>query len=593
MHAVAANEEAFGNVLNLFEKYHPNISNFLAETYNSCKGISKLLEHQAGLMFEERNAKKLARPETLEDVLESSQVFERIASFVKKASITIPGLLMIASNGAAAIHSSNSTATEHHGGAKIPYGSTHDGKPMFPPYQQPAFSLSEQELLQGTPQNITNPVAGDDGNVANNHANGLTDLQQFITADGKRVIFSNNVTGPDGFIYREYWLYYTDNPAYVIAPGFKDHHAHDWEAVIDKCTSDGKFVERATSYHVKLNGLQLERGWKFTNNNVNTIIIESAGHAMSTDDKDFFNPFDLVVKDTVNNEDLHPTFHPSGYYLLLPACGENYSGTMYYKTVNMQFIIDDSQLDANERYKTEGYPGAASINFGDASKVPWKSAVYSAPWQIFDDKGKSEAKTWQNKISGDNLEARIVAKGSRLVLGEENGVQKADIPGVYVKSGNEIFLASDFTNSYNNAQLEIYGKENSHYKITMYVTKNIDGQSVAEEKTIEKDVKKGETQIIKLNSADLQPVVTGDSSQSTEPPWGLIGAGIAGLLTALGLGSYLLKRRKQPPKPLPQPYPYYPYPQQFNTAYYQQAQPQAEQQNLEYQNYEYAADENR
>jgi hypothetical protein len=527
MHAIAADAGAFNKMLNLLGEHHPAIRDFLLETYKSCDGLSQVLEHQALITLKEREKEKLARPKTLEDVVDEG-IWASFASAAKKVACTLPGLLMVATSASAAVGSSSQHSNSH---GKIPVPTD---------YKMPCFDIADTEkFLPGTPQKISNPAAGDDNNVANNHANGLSDQQQF-TAGGKPIVFYNEVAGPDGFIYKQYWLYYTDNPAYVIMPGFKDHHAHDWEVITDKCTSSGGFIERAVSFHVKFNGLQLERGWKFINNCDEEILVEVGGHAMSPSTLDFGNLFNFVVKDPANNEDLHPVFeYPIYTKSLLPGS---------YAVVSMQSIIDNSQLDSQDRYKTEGYPDAASTALGDASKVPWKSNVFNEPWKIFDDKSQSEAKTWINSIEGSNLEARLVYKGSRHVLGMENNVEKADIPGVYVKSGSNIFLASDFTGSYDNAQLEIYGTADSHYKIDMCVTKNVNGESVAEGRTIEKDIKKGETQVIKLNSADLQPTVEGDNSnQSSSISWSLLGmVGIvAGTLAAAGISYHYMQHRKK------------------------------------------------
>ncbi len=417
----------------------------------------------------------------------------------------------------------------------------------------PTFIIPDKEILmQGTPQQTNYPAAGDDNNVANNHANGLLDQQQF-TAGGKPIVLYNEITGSDGYLYKQYILYETDNPVYVLMPGFKDHHAQDIEAVIDKCTLEGKVLERATSYHIKYGGGQFERGWKFTNDATKPVYIELAGHAMSANNKDFSNPFDIVVKDPANNEDLHPAFYHKNGRTLTP---ENYV------LMQLSKVVDNSQIDAYDRYKTEGYPEAAPIKFGDASKVPWKSTAFVSPWIIFNEKDKSEAKSWQNLIEGNNIEVRLVAEGSRLVLGEENGEKKADLPGTYVAEGNKTFLAADFS-SYDNVQLEICAKGDTHYKDTMYLTKNVNGQSVVEEKIIEKDIKKGETQIVKLNPDTLQPTITPGNGNNTNNPqgsnnsitWTYIAAGTAGIAAAIGIG-YVIYRKRNPPK-RPQPAEFY------------------------------------
>lgn len=109
IHAVAKDGEAFGQLLNVIGTYHQEINNFLQETYKSSIGLSQLLEHQAGITLEERDAKKLARPETLEDVLEMG-IFEKVAAAIKKASISIPGLLVATASGAVATHSDSHDA---------------------------------------------------------------------------------------------------------------------------------------------------------------------------------------------------------------------------------------------------------------------------------------------------------------------------------------------------------------------------------------------------------------------------------------------------------------------------------------------------
>ena len=404
----------------------------------------------------------------------------------------------------------------------------------------PTFILSaEEKLLPGTPEKLLNPVAGDDNNVANNHANGQKDQQQFI-ASGKPIVLYNRVVNPDDHsIYKEYWIYYTDNPATIIPKIKDDHHAHDWEVVIDKYTSDGKFVSRATSFHINPLGAS-GRGWLYVPDLNKPVLVELAGHAMTTDPNALKFP-DFIAKDSKNGEDLHPIYHHKDGKILTPKD---------YALLNSQAINDDNQLDADGRYKTDGYPPAADAIFGDAAKVPWKETIYAEPWQVFDSPLQSGAKLWQNVIKGSGLEARFVVDSSK-VLGEQNGTEKADFYGAYTKSDSDILLSSDDFSSYGNVQLEIYGKESSHYKINMYVMNTAGGQSISEEKIVEKDIKKGETHIITLNPTNLQPIVKtpanpdSGASSSVPPLAADIAMVAAGFFLTLGTISQIKKYLKQ------------------------------------------------
>ena len=380
------------------------------------------------------------------------------------------------------------------------------------PKTTPTFILSaEERLLPGTPQLLANLSAGDDSNVTNNHQRGLSDQSQF-TANGKPIIFFKESFGPNKHTYKQYWLAYTDNPAYAVIPTYNpivlDHHAFDFEAVIDHFDEKGNFVERATSYHVKVTGVSLEhilkfeRGWKFTKDQNAPIFVELAGHAMSTHRIDFLNPFALPVEDSSNGESLYAIFHHKTGRTLAPKD---------YVIVPLEKMIDNKQLDSEGRLKTEGYPPAAPTKFGDAAKVPWKSQVFSAPWGIFSDMLSSMSNSWQTLIQGDGLEARLVVKGSRYVLGEENGAVKADFPGVFVKSGDQIFIASDF-GTFDNAQLEIFGTQNGTYTLSMSYSKLSNGQSASVSKEFSADISKGETQTVKIKPQESSLLIQVDKN---------------------------------------------------------------------------------
>jgi 3',5'-cyclic AMP phosphodiesterase CpdA len=104
MCAIAKDEVAFNKMLGLVGTYHPEIINFVYETYNSPKGLSQILEHQADISLKELRE----RPETLEDVLETG-ILAKIATAVKRVSTTIPGLLVATAAGAVATHSNSHT----------------------------------------------------------------------------------------------------------------------------------------------------------------------------------------------------------------------------------------------------------------------------------------------------------------------------------------------------------------------------------------------------------------------------------------------------------------------------------------------------
>lgn len=109
MHAAAKDEVAFNKMLGTIGTYHTEIINFVFETYKSPTGMSQLLEYQADIGLKELQAKKQARPETLEDVLEVS-LLNRLASAAKKGLTTIPGMLVATAGAAVAAHSDSTDA---------------------------------------------------------------------------------------------------------------------------------------------------------------------------------------------------------------------------------------------------------------------------------------------------------------------------------------------------------------------------------------------------------------------------------------------------------------------------------------------------
>ncbi len=530
LHAAAADEAAFKKMLALIGQYEPNVYGVLMDNFKSLEGLSKVIEQQAESALE----KKIIRCEemqTLDDI-----IYLPTYSINARRAVAALVTYVMSAAGAAAIsaHDNSEHPQESHDYSRYAQG-----------IQKPTFELSGKEpCLPCTPINLTNPPAGLDYYVCSNHEHGIEDQTQFLTKSGQCIVFTSEANGPNNEHYKEYWLYYTDNPVYVIAPGFRDHHGNDFEVVVDKYTSDGQFVERAMSYHVKLNGHSFERGWRFTNDPTLPIKVELAGHAMSTNDKDFFNPFCIIAKDPIYDEIFYPA-DPIRDENLYPAFHhEKQNGRVLkpgdYVEVDLSVLPNEPfsslyMVDQYDRYMVDTRFEIPK-SFGDASKVPWHTEDYSKPWKIFDNKDSTISKYWQSLIEGKDIEARLVAQGSRIVMGEENGVPKADNYGTYVKSGDQIFIASDFSN-YGVVQLEIQAKADTHYKVRQVFSNLENGQTVPLEKSYEMDIKKGEVQAITIDSAP-RTIRSGSGAADY-----LLPAAIGGLAAA-GAAYFLYSRYK-------------------------------------------------
>ncbi|MEM2873915.1 MAG: hypothetical protein QW063_00445 [Candidatus Nanoarchaeia archaeon] len=383
----------------------------------------------------------------------------------------------------------------------------------------PNFVFSLDDILRPT-----DPFA-DDNDVFNNHAMKNTSLLLY-----KKTIIYNR----EKFI--EWWLYLPDNPVCLVAINrnciVPDHHTHDWEVVIDRYTEDGVFIERATSFHVKVPGIN--PGWLFSKTPSN-VYVEAGGHGLSP--TDIFSTKIRTSIDPTNNETL---FGVKSLNLR--------------KSVNINLISSMDYLESklgekNKQYETNGYPPAASMLLGERALNPWHQSVYAQPWTVFEDgllAQKSQAAILSIDTKGP-IETSVKIGNS--LLGLVDGEPKAEIHGAYYKeSGSEkiIVVLDDYTNV---DTITIKGTDSGPYTIDIeYVDTSNLGFPVIKKESINQMISSGQKHIVKLTDGPrVAPRIVDQGLWNKEISNYLI-AGATALLSAAGLHLYLRQKKSKDSK---------------------------------------------
>jgi hypothetical protein len=370
----------------------------------------------------------------------------------------------------------------------------------------------------------------EDTDVANNHDAVVQPAE----------IFRHDITNPStAEKYVEWWLYYKDNPACLASVLGKcfitDHHAHDWEVVVDKYDANNKFVGRVTSFHVKVPFYN--PGWLFTKIR-GDVYVENGGHAISPTAGIFDKP--VTSTDSQNKETLFGVkgFNANNKELRnLSAVVEPLSDV---KALSDYYASETT--DGQFKTKTGSYPPAASLLMGERAKNPWHQSVYSEPWKTFESQFLETAKQpslLSAEISGP---VETTAKIGDKVLGMADGKPKADFYGFYAKDSAKESLTVLLDN-YDDCQLEVRGVGSGEYTITLKYLDVSDLNSPAViTKSNKYQIAPGETDVIKIKNS-LPQVDRYSATAGGSLAAGLAMGAAAFFLTALGLKKYL--KRKQ------------------------------------------------
>jgi hypothetical protein len=402
------------------------------------------------------------------------------------------------------------------------------------PFPAPKIAYSVEDALRSV-----DPL-GLDRDVSNNHDE---DMRAFPQVAFQKLIVNQD----DAWV--QWWLYFKDNPVCLAAVNGKclvtDHHTHDWEVIIDHYVK-GQFVERATSYHIKVPGLS--PGW-FVTNQQGYVYVESGGHGLSPE-----HIFDTLAKFSTDAKNKEPLF---GWRVFTSQ--DKDAPLLEYSMDTLEQNAKTTQ-ESGQQFKTSGYPAAASKLLGKRALNPWHQDAYSKPWLPFGGKALSDLITNSDsenaarqpsflavEVIGEDAESSFNVADK--ALGTKAGQVRTNVYGNYFKVTGKERLVAVFDN-YELNQVEVSAAAKGNYKIIFkYLDVNAAHPKLITE-VVDKEMNAGDKYVFKIinNKPEVVDYVRGPANiaggNGAEVAVGIAAA----IFTALGVGHVIKEREKRKAK---------------------------------------------
>ncbi|HKZ49807.1 MAG TPA: hypothetical protein VJ110_02280 [Candidatus Nanoarchaeia archaeon] len=388
--------------------------------------------------------------------------------------------------------------------------------------------IISQEDLTSEPKDPLRPGM----DVSNNHND-----KNLVPAVYRHVVVDGSKT------YIEWWYYMNDNPVCLVAVEevclATDHHTGDWELKVDEL-ENGFYQRSALFYHIKVPGIN--PGILYTTQQ-GPVFMEAWGHGLLP--VNFFDSEIKTSKDPINGEKLY-AWKTLGTQKKLAQLPIQNLATLEQEVKNLN-------QEKDKQFNYAGYPGAASKALGQRSWNPWYQDVKDNPKIAF---GGADVLAFGASSNAAQQPALLSVKASGPIetslsiaeksLGTVDSKVKSDFYGSYSKkSGREYITA--LLDSYDLGQVlaSSTGNGKSIVEIEYLDVNNLNSPTPKKE-VFEYDTSSGEKYYFKVVGGKPQIV------KHIAPAFGggASGASIAigaatGILTALGVGTYLKGRNKK------------------------------------------------